>query len=243
MRAHGRLVWIVVLTGSLLAAFPGRPAAQTGRGIVSLGGMTGLVNVPVADVLPDATFRLGYSHIDRRWVYQLRPRMDNEVYYVAFGFLPHTEVTIRATIFPDETLLEGVSEPNVDRMASVRVLLRDEGGWPAVAAGVEDARGTRRYHSLYLVASKTVVGHPGEGFLVATGGYGSDILSAQRYVLDGFFGGLELRPTRCLSAVLEYDTEKWNTALRVVLFNRLSISAAFLNVETFSGGAAWTQPF
>jgi hypothetical protein len=243
VKQHRRFLRVVIVAGALLVGFSGRPAAQTGQGIMSLGGMTGLVNIPVADILEDATFRVGYAHIDRRWVYQLRPRMDNEVYFVAFGFLPRTEVTIRATIFPDETLLKGVNEPNVDRLASFRVLLVDEGRWPAVAAGADDVWGNRRFHGLYLVASKTVIGYPTRGRLVATAGYGADLLDAQEIVLDGLFGGVEVRPLRSLSAVLEYDAEKWNTALRVLFWDRLSVSAAFLNVETFSGGAAWTQRF
>jgi len=234
---------IAVLLLVVLAAPARGTEPQTGH--ASLGGTSGLINTPTADVLSDATFRVGYFRIDKRWAYQLRGVSDNDVYFVSFGFLPRVELTVRATVFKDVTLLPDTDFPQVDRMGSARVLLLPEGrgARPAVAAGLDDPRGTRRFHSLYLVGTKTVPLPVGQMTLRASGGYGFPAFSAARRVLDGGFGGVELGFRPYLTGTLEYDSEKWNTGMCLVFLGHLSVHAALLHLDTLSGGAAWTQPF
>jgi hypothetical protein len=168
--------------------------------------------------------------------------MDNEVWFLAVRFLPRVESSIRATVLPELSLLEGEEAPAVDRLASARVLLLEERGLrPAVAAGVDDVRGTRLYHSLYLVGTKSFgVGPP---MLRATLGYGVDPIEANLYVLRGVFGGVEAEVRPWARALLDFDTEKWNSGVALTAFGRLSAQFVLLHLDTPSGALAWTHRF
>ncbi|MGQ0721991.1 MAG: YjbH domain-containing protein [Candidatus Eiseniibacteriota bacterium] len=208
----------------------------------TLHGMTGLVIVPTAAVLPDGAIRFGAGFVEREWAYQGRDDMDNEVWFLAVGFLPRVEASIRATVLPELSLLEGQEAPAVDRLASARVLLLEERGLrPAVAAGIDDVRGTRLYHSLYLVGTKSFrVGPP---TFRATLGYGADPIQANLHVLRGVFGGVEAEVGPWARALLDFDTEKWNSGVALTAFGRLSAQFVLLHLDTPSGALAWTHRF
>lgn len=228
--------------GALLVALPAgaaRPVA--GVSPPALNGMSGLVGVPSAAVLPDGHVRLGASWIDEEWAYQGRGEMDNEIYYVTFGFLPRVEVSVRATHLPELTLLSTGNAIVVDRLASGRLLLRRGGRGPAVAVGIDDVRGTRLFHSLYAVATERV--RVGPGALELTVGYGSDALVADVHVLDGVFGGVAVRPVPWAAAQLDFDTEKWNSGVALTAFGRWTVQVVLLHLDTPSGGLAWTHRF
>ena len=112
-----------------------------------------------------------------------------------------------------------------------------------MAVGINDVRGTRRYHSLYLVGTKTISVTPGKFEAQVSLGYGSTALDAMGYVLDGLFGGMELQVHRFLTIQLENDTEKWNTGIRIAFLRYLSAHVTLLHMDTLSGGIAWTQHF
>ncbi len=207
------------------------------------GGMSGLVNVPTAEVLPDAHFRVGYFRFPRKWAYEARGYDENDVYFLSIGFLPRTEVSIRATVFPHGRLIPDAPAATVDRMASARFLARHEGRWPALAFGVDDLKGTRRFHSLYVVGTKTLTLIPGSAGVKFSGGYGSEVLHAHRHILHGGFGGAEFVISDWAATSLEYDSEKWNTGVRLAIRHRLEVRAALLNLETLAGGVSWRQAF
>ena len=86
----------------------------------SLGGMSGLIHVPTANVVEDGWFHFGYNLIDREWVYDGRPRIDNRIWFLSIGFFPNLEVTARATVLPGESLIEEVPVDAVERMIRIR---------------------------------------------------------------------------------------------------------------------------
>lgn len=223
-----------VVAVALAAAAPARSAG------LALNGMTGLVNTPTAEVLPDATVRFGASQVDEERAFFGRGQMDNRLFFVSIGFLPRTEVSIRATWLPELSLLESRDTAVVDRLAGGRFLVLAEGRLPALALGVDDVRGTRLFHSSYAVATKTL--RAGRPCLRASLGYGSRLLEAGDYVLDGTFGGLEASAGPA-SALLDFDTETWNSAARLTAFGRLSVLIALLDLKTPSGGIAWIHRF
>jgi hypothetical protein len=108
-----------------------------------------------------------------------------------------------------------------------------------VAAGVDDVSGTRLFHSLYVVASQAVPA-PGAAMDVSVG-YGADPLHADVRVLDGWFGGLEVRPWPWAAARLDFDTEKWNSGASLTVADRLSLDLVLLHLDTVSGGVHWTH--
>jgi hypothetical protein len=241
MNGIGRF-WI----GALAAVVSGlsSPVLAQNQAHPSLGGSSGLFNVPTANVLSDGTFDFGYNVIDREWAYEGRGAIDNRIWFLSMGFLPRVEVTVRATVLPGESLLEEVPVDAVDRMASARLQVLREGRWsPAFAVGIEDLKGTRRFHSLYGVASRSVFreGIPVRAQISA--GYGLRSIDAARYLLDGGFGGVELQFPHGISGIAEYDSEKWNAGLRLSLLSRVDFRLVFLNLDTISGGLSLRHRF
>jgi hypothetical protein len=210
--------------------------------LINLTGVTGFVNTPWAGVLTDRRLEAGYSHIPRRWTYDHRGHNDNEAYYLSLGFLPRAEASIRWTVIPGlrsfEDQVPDSRLTDTDYMASGRLCLVPP-AWnrPGLSVGVEDARGTRRFHSTYAVAGMPwhVVSLHGR----ATMGYAFDVLEATRRTLLGTFGAVEISPVCLVAAQVEYDTEKWNLGLAVPAPYGLRLRAAWLNLRSLSVGVGF----
>jgi hypothetical protein len=199
-----------------LVVILGAQASRAAGG--SLGGMTGLVNIPTAQTLEDGALRFGVSFIDKRWAYGERGTSHNTSYALSLGFLANLELSFRASVWEGSRFLEGVDAPKIDRMGSARFRMLREDRWlPALAVGITDVRGTR-YH------------------------YGAKTLRAARHVLDGSFGGIEVTAFSRLSVLLDFDTEKWNSGIRLGV-SRFAATVALLGLDTFSGGMTWTHRF
>lgn len=207
--------------------------------LINLTGMTGFVNTPWAGVLADRRLEAGYSHLPQKWAYDHRGTNDNEVYYVTLGFLPRVEVSARWTVIPGLTSFEEeVPESELtdtDYMASGRLcLLPPTTNRPGLAVGIEDAKGTRRFHSTYGVAGLPWRIQQVQGRLSM--GYAFRALKAGRRTLLGTFGAVEVSPWRLLAAQLEYDTEKWNLGLAVPAPYGIRFRAAWLHMQSLSVG-------
>ena len=221
-----------------------KPPAPEAVPWVSLTGMTGFINTPWAGTINDRGFEAGYNFIPRRWAWDHRETNDNQVFYTTLGFLPRLETSLRWTripgyhsfqeIVPDSRLVD------MDRMASARIELLHPGPRrPGLAAGIEDAQGTRRFHSTYAVTGLPV------SFLHVQSrvslGYGLRIFDADRYVLDGTFGAVECALPRFARVQIEYDSEKWNAGAGLDLIAGFRIRAALLHLQSFSVGAGWSH--
>jgi hypothetical protein len=185
---------------------------------VSLIGMTGMINTPWCGVMPDGDIEIGYNRISKEAAYDHRGENRNDVYYAAIGFLPHAELGLRWTVIPGLKAFESVAPDSkltdADRMVSGRIeLIRPRSGRPGLAVGIEDAVGTRRFHSEYAVAGMGSETWPLRGRL--TLGYAVTVLTANRYTLEGAFGAIAVRPWRAVEVALEHDSEKVNALLGV----------------------------
>lgn len=214
-----------------------------GNDRVSLTGTTGFINTPWCGVMSDRKVELGYNQVPKAAAYDHRDEFRNDVYYAALGFLPHLEAGLRWTVLPglhafedqvpDSKLVES------DRMLSGRIdVFQPRLGRPGLAFGIEDAFGTRRYHSTYTVAGIPFE-YQGLHSRVAVG-YAFRALTAARYTLDGAFGAVEADVLRFVDVSLEYDTEKWNAALGVEPGLGLRARAALLDMKHLSFGAGWS---
>jgi hypothetical protein len=230
--------WLGAIAGSAPATEV-ETAMPTG---FSLGGTTGLVTTPTADVMPDRAFHFGFMFVDQKWAFAERDNSDNEIYFITMGFLPRLEASVRATVFPNTELLEGEDAPQVDRSASARLQILRGGRWPAVAVGIDDVRGNRLFHSLYVVGTQSIQALT-QVELRGSLGYGSTALDAREHTLDGVFGGFEGIFWHRASLIVDLDTEKVNSSIRLMIFNRVSLHLAWLDLETVSGGLGWTQVF
>jgi hypothetical protein len=226
---------VLLITLALLGS-EGPLAAQ------SLAGTTGLVAIPTAHMPRDGTVALGVNHIDRRHHGYDNPGYDEHsglVEYASIGFLPFVEVGLRLT--------RVVGVPRLalgDRMVSVRLRLVDEGArTPAVVVGAHDLVGTRRFHTVYAVASRSVAGVRGVGDVSAHLGVGGDPLGLglRSRGLRGAFGGVSVSPVPPIALMAEYDGGQVNAGVRLRL-GRFALLAAAQDLEGFSGGLSYTQP-
>jgi exopolysaccharide biosynthesis protein YbjH len=211
---------------------------------VSWTGMTGFVNTPWCGVMPDRTVELGYSRIPRPVAYDHRGEHRNDVYYVTLGFLPRVEAGLRWTVIPGlKSFSAEVPESRLtdsDRMLSSRLAVLEPGpGRPGLALGIEDAIGTKRFHSTYIVG-----GIPIENRALQCRfslGYAARIFMASRRTLDGVFGAIELSPWRPVAGAIEHDTEKWNASLGVDLVLGLRARLSLLDLRHPSAGLGWLR--
>ncbi|MBI5710832.1 MAG: YjbH domain-containing protein [Candidatus Eisenbacteria bacterium] len=231
--------------GSVAPGTPGTAPRPAEPEPVSLSGMTGFVNTPWAGVISDRGLELGYNHMPKRWAYDHRGTNDNEVYYATLGFLPHVEGALRWTVIPGLRSFSNIVPESrltdTDYMASGRVSLLEPRTWrPGLAVGVEDVKGTRRFHSTYAVAGMpfAIRGFRGRASI----GYASRVVAAARHTLDGAFGAFEVSPWRVVAAQLEYDSEKWNAALALPLPFGLRLRGALLNLQSLAFGAGFSHP-
>lgn len=241
------------LSTTSLAAGRGRYESSRGQPVaapaatraewVSFTGMTGFIHTPWAGVLADRGIEMGYGFIPQEWAYARRGQNDNQVFYTTLGFLPRVETSLRWTRLEGYRSFEEIVPESkfvdMDRMASARVAVLEPAPLrPGLAFGIEDAHGTRRYHSTYAVA-----GMPfailGREFRVAAG-YGFQMFTAARYVLDGMFGAVEFSPWSWARTQVEYDTEKWSAGVGLSPGLGLQVRAALLNLESPSIGAGWS---
>lgn len=232
------------LAVAFLLAARGSAVAQDLE-LASIRGMSGGVNTPVASVVESGALRFGFSLVDKQWAHEFRNLSDNDHYFLTVGLVPRVEVTVRVTYWPGAFFNKKFpTKGTVDRGVAARVLLIQESGKiPAIAIGADDVTGTRRYHSLYIVGSKSLDLNPGHLRTRLSAGYGSTALNAEQHILDGAFAGAELFVSDYASVALDFDTEKWNTTFRLIAFQRLAAYFGFLNLEAPVGGISWIQTF
>ena len=215
---------------------------------VSLVGTTGFINTPWAGVMGDKEIEFGYNKYPKEAAYYGSAgtvpagEFPNEVYYASMGFLPRVEVSLRWTVVPGFKAFKDIfpeSPTNyADRMISARLeVLKSRPKRPGLAVGIDDVRGTRRFHSSYAV-----LGMPFDIYRLqnrVTLGYAPRAFKASRWVLDGVFGAVEVNALRSVAVALEHDTEKWNTMLGINLGFGLRARAALLDLEHLGIGVGW----
>ncbi|HEX6373199.1 MAG TPA: YjbH domain-containing protein [Longimicrobium sp.] len=205
----------------------------------ALPGTSGLVSIPTATIAADGDLTAGMNRIAPGYRDYHSGRADENAVIAQFatvGFLPFVEVGLRLTRIADVP-----RQALGDRMVSVRVRLLKEGAYrPAVAVGVHDIVGTRRFHATYAVASKTAATVAGAVGLHV--GYGHDVLGlrARGRQFDGLFGGVSVAPHRWITLVAEYDGERPSTGVRLGPVHGVALLAALQNFDAVSGGVSYT---
>ena len=227
------------------AGYEGKPFHRTEPQTqwVSLNGMTGFVKTPWAAVMGDKEMEFGYNKIPKEAADQYRDLHENEIYYGTFGFLPRVEVGLRWTVMPGARpfadIVPDSKAVDHDRMFSARVEILPPQSFrrPGLSIGVEDARGSRRFHNSYIVT-----GAPFEIYRLqsrVTLGYAPRVFEASHYTLDGLFGAYGVSAWQRLEAAVEYDTEKVNAMLGVDLGFGFRARVAALDLKHMSLGAGW----
>jgi hypothetical protein len=202
----------------------------------NLTGMTGLLNIPSADMQVDGTFCMGVNYLpivnQPSWGY------DTGNYYFNLTFLPFLEIAYKCTLLK----IKG-RYTNQDRGINFRLrLIRESTYLPAVAVGVNDfysstGNNARHYGAAYAVLTK----HIETRNIVwgMTSGYGPEKL--QNHQLSGFFGGISLTPIRFkpLSLMGEYDGQGLNFGCGLLAFKHFYIFSMAQHLQYYAGGVAY----
>jgi len=221
---------------------------------LSFYGMPGIVDMPTATPMDDATLALTSAFFDGQLrntlSFQITPRLTGSFRYSRIdGFLP----SLGHNSF-------------YDRSFDIQYLMLKEGRYrPAVAIGLRDFGGTGLYSGEYLVATKALTpklrfsGGIGWGRLGSYGGFRNPLrvlgngfgtrptgVLGQGGKLDynkwfhgnaAFFGGVEWQATPRLSLSAEYSSDAYVTEVGAGLFTHKS---PFNFAVKYQAGRNWT---
>lgn len=168
----------------------------------NLEGVTGILNIPTAEVVGDGEvfFGFGRNKNRTRWAGEAQRN-----YFAGIGYLPGLEICARYIEFPGvvQTRVPGYGRYK-DRSANLKLQLLGEPLAPlSVAAGVFDAGGHARLQRAYYGAVTKAAGP-----VKLTAGYGDRRVG-------GFFGGAEITPVKGASLLYEYDSCSHNYGVRL----------------------------
>ena len=205
-------------------------------------GVTGLLNIPTADMQRDGTVMLGGNYLPKEmlpthWDY------NSGNYFVNATFFPWLELAYRCTLMK----VEETGKWNQDRSVSIRLRPLKEGKWwPAIVIGsndvlttnelntFKDPGGTRYFSSVFAVGTKHFL-LGGHDWGVTIGGH---IPFRSASTRKGVFGGVQYRPAffRDFSLMAEYDSDAVNVGASVRLFGHLSAHLFCYDFKNVCGG-------
>ena len=211
----------------------------------SLTGTNGLFKIPSAYVAPDGQSYIGVSFYPKGYyeLYGAGDQFTGMPSFITLSLYDRVEFMFRYT----HQLGQEVTPQTryfPDRMFTLRYnALREGKTHPALTIGLHDVSealgGTSAspwFLATYLVASKSF---DFNGFRIQSSlGYAYDFINSSRnQVFNGVFGGVEASLTHLpfLSAVVEYDSNYLNVALKATLLNHLHCSVGLLDLQGLSG--------
>lgn len=207
----------------------------------SLSGISGLFSIPIASIEQDGKFVTGVNYINRNYLEYGHGKKDIMNVYVFMSYLPFLEIGFKAT---RQLNYEG-SHHTVDRMFNLKVRVVNEKKYlPSIAIGFNNPYSTEtdanHFNSSFLVLTKSFfIINSTQSFSI-TIGYGTDIIKAADYQFIGLFGGISYKPFNFLEGIIEYDAERFNTAVRLTLLNHIKILAGLMGMKDFSGGIGFS---
>lgn len=224
-----RLLFLLLFNAVLL-----RTVAQP------VSGMTGLLNIPSAEMQADGTFMAGANYLPE----SLTPATWDYLtgnYFLNITFLPFLELSYRMTLLKNS----GDSYNGQDRSVSARLrLLKEKEKIPAIVIGGNDfytsvgGSGNQYFSSYYAVATKNF--QIANQKLSTTMGYAPPIEEDTQF--SGVFGGISYSPfpSTPFSLYGEYDTKAFNAGASMVLFKHFYLYAMLHEMKHFAGGFRFT---
>lgn len=204
-------------------------------------GVTGLLNIPSADMQPDGLFMAGGNYLPEEMTPDFWDHNTGN-YFVNITFLSFVEVAYRCTLMKKE--FKAGQKWQQDRSLTLRIRPLKEGKYyPAIAVGSDDlikssdfnpfTLKNRYFASVYAVATKhiTLNGHT-IGFTL--GGYFFSDHSLSKSV----FYGVQYTPPflKSVSLLAEYDTKGVNIGATARLFKYFSAHLFSYDFKAVSGG-------
>jgi len=200
----------------------------------SLTGITGMLNVPTAELLEDGEISFGASYLNKKYLPATFTNDDGLAYYVTVGFLPFAELSIRFTkrMAPIDAL--------GDKMFSFRIrLVQEKEVIPSILIGIHDPfhsteKITNKFSALYLATTKNIpLGKLFNNFKISFG-YGTEMINASSHQFKGFFGGISFEFIHLLELIGEYDSQIFNTGVKLNLFNPIKSINLPLRTKAFT---------
>jgi len=207
----------------------------------SVSGVPGYVRIPSAVFCDDGSLVTGVSFLPKQHLPYSKYRSDALAVFASLTFLEFIEVDLRVTRQLD---VPSGAHHVVDRVPTVRFrILKEKKYLPAVAAGFHDILSSyesgeaRHFGASYLVMTKNF--RLAQGWLIvgATAGWGAHTFIWKNDEFKGFFGGVSLgsEKIRWLNLLADHDGKCFSAGLRVSLFDRLTLTAATMNFDSFTG--------
>lgn len=170
--------------------------------------------IPTAETRSDARLTIGYGQLPNE-VSSPYDGFDpaaarDELYVITVQFLPRVSLHYRQSFkradFPQAT---------GDRVLGAQAAVLTESRLrPGLAFGIRDAGGTRKHHTTYAVATKSV--ERGLVRMSATVGYSKELFDASFLEMeDGVFGGVNVRGWDRVELMVDYDTRFMYTGARI----------------------------
>lgn len=228
----------------------------------SLSGMTGLFQIPTAEMMPDKSVRLSHHVIPQKYSVYRRSAFvrlgyvdDEQIGYTANSFTltihPRLEVMFRFSYELDVPRGPDI-EIFMDRMIAGKLLiLKEKNNQPALLIGIHDPGSSSKllnvsngfFSANYFVASKNfVVSNIKLGTHL---GYAFELFSQRTIEYDGLFGGISVAHHKFdwSQFVIEYDSFNVNTAIKVILFDRIQIMGGLYNFDQAAYGVSYRFQF
>jgi hypothetical protein len=191
-------------------------------------GVSGLIRSPDAYVVGNGkcAVTFGYFHDDNAESSEnILPDIPQFCTSFLFGIISRIEVGFRVTAMLDVDKIEfNPRNFTIDLIVNIKgVVFKEKKYIPQISLGIQDIIGTWRFHSAYIVLSKTIL-FGKSSHIAGTLGYGSEILgdlsgsirgiSPRDYRFIGVFGSLDLQIIKYASLLADYDAEGWNLGIK-----------------------------
>lgn len=175
---------------------------------LSFQGYVGLINTPSTATTEQETLQFQYSNQMQKTRGEY---IEGHNYIVSFGLLPFLDVNGRIATDTNEDNLYYPENADQSRDLSVNIKSRMTfipKDWFELALGVQDLGGeTGHYDAKYVVASKKLFDQ-----IDLSAGFGvSDNVLGR---LDGGFAGIDWKPVKNLSLMIEHDAAELNAGVR-----------------------------
>lgn len=233
----------------------------------NLSGQSGLMNVPIANMSADGTFKIGYNYNPIHYGLRANQKNPEQILYMDLVLLPRLSLNVN--------FLQLISTPQYprsealgDRQIDVKYLIMKEGPNKPALAVIMSSPFTIDAAMLteVLVATKHI--ELSKDYEVeATLGYGSPIFAwrdvdnlensnifdgfkvtnKKEYVhyngyLTGVFAGAKVSYQKKAGIMAEWDSNRMNVGLYATLFKRLTLQAALLKGDQVLWGVAYQCP-
>ena len=233
----------------------------------NLSGQMGLMNVPIATMPADGTFKIGYNYNPVHYGLRANKKNPEQILYMDLVLLPRLSLNVN--------FLQLISTPQYptrealgDRQIDVKYLIMKEGSKKPALAVIMSSPFTIDAAMLteVLVATKHIELSK-DYELETTLGYGSpifvwrDVANLENSdIFDGFkvtnkreykhyngyltgvFAGAKVSYQKKVGIMAEWDSNRMNVGFYATLFKRFTLQAALLKGDQVLWGAAYQCP-